>query len=331
MTSRPGAARALFSAALKSLHSAGVPDARASALYLLAHAHGSPSASVGESLLLRNAALPAPTAAAFASFIARRCTREPLQYIVGAWDFSILRNVAVSAPVLIPRPETEELVALALQFARAFRAPTSAPPVLIDAGTGSGVILAAALAQLPAWRGFGVDVSRDAVALARENVARAGVDARARVDVADVGAWVNPSHAASLVVANPPYICAGDVRGLEPEVRRFEDVRALDGGRDGLSVPLAFIRAAARWTHRGAHLLLEVGTAHPRALANAMGCSVSSIASASGFGGPTPLPVDVSGPVIGAADAAALTAHWRFVRALTDFAGRPRFVELERR
>ena len=323
--------RAVFSAAVKSLRSAGVPDSRASALFLLAHVHGSPNAADGESHLLRDTPLTTETRAAFNSLITRRCHREPLQYIIGDWDFGVLRDVAVCAPVLIPRPETEELVALAVQCARKIRAPTSAPPVLIDAGTGSGVILAALLTSLRAWRGFGIDVSRDAVALARKNAVRAGVDARAHVDLADVRLWENPSRAASLVVANPPYISTRDVRSLEPEVRLFEDVRALDGGTDGLEVPLAFIHAAARWTHPGARLLLEVGTAHPRALATAMGCRVSSLAAANGFGAPIQWTRNQSDPVIDAAGAAALRSHWRFVRAFADFTGRPRFVELERR
>jgi release factor glutamine methyltransferase len=139
------AARALFAAQRARLLAAGVPDAELSALYLLAHAAGAPSrASAARALLAHNGALSAPAAAAFVAACDRRARREPLQYILGEWDFSALRGVQVAAPTLIPRPETESLVHLAATFAAG--APSGR---LLDMCTGSGVVAAALLARLP--------------------------------------------------------------------------------------------------------------------------------------------------------------------------------------
>jgi release factor glutamine methyltransferase len=337
--------RALFAAQRLLLQRAGVPDAELNALYLLAHAAGAPSrASSARALLARGAPLSAAAAAAFEAACARRAAREPLQYILGEWDFSSLRGVAVEAPTLIPRPETETLVHLAATFAAG--APRGR---LLDMCTGSGVVAAALLAALPGWEADAVDVCERACALAARNAAGAGVAARMRVEAGDVARWAPRSGAPpyALLVSNPPYLDEEEMAALAPEVARFEDPRALRGGPPrGLGLALALLGRAGAWLAGGGVAVLETGEAHPALLAAALGgCGAGALLPlppASGVGrGAPPAPVGAWPPsaaegaaweaAAGPGGLAALRAQWEWRGAWADDAGRPRFVALTRR
>lgn len=190
--------RSSVASAIQRLQACGIPrdEARLSALYLLAAAvHGAPRATLpaARALLSRGGQtrLPPDTEAIFSASIARRAAREPVQYILGEWSFATLAQVRTRRPTLVPRPETEELVALGTRIA-ALLAPNGGGGRLLDVGCGSGVVGIALLAALPSWRGDAVDVSPAAAALTVENAALAGVAARLRVHTHDVFAWEPP-------------------------------------------------------------------------------------------------------------------------------------------
>jgi len=161
-----------------------------------------------------------------------------------------------AAATLVPRPDTETVVELALEMVR--REPAKHRPLFIaDIGTGSGAILLALLSELPQARGIGTDISVAALAIARENAVRVGSASRAT--------FVACNHAAALsggfdlIVSNPPYVRSADVGGLATEVRDHDPLQALDGGADGLDAYRALIPQASRLlAHRGI-LVLEAG------------------------------------------------------------------------
>lgn len=171
--------------------------------------------------------------------IARRADGEPLQYILGEWDFMGLR-FTVGPDVLIPRADTELLAETGLAFIK----PLPAPRVL-ELCTGSGCV-AVSLAVL--HRGCSVtavDISEKALSYARKNAAKHGAEGRIEYLRGDMlsGPGAGFSCGYDLLLCNPPYIPRGDIAGLDDSVRCFEPVLALDGGADGLD----FYRAARRW------------------------------------------------------------------------------------
>jgi release factor glutamine methyltransferase len=201
----------------------------------------------------------APTERAVAHFdamVARRAAGEPLQYVVGAWSFRAL-DLFVDRRVLIPRPETETVVDVAIDEARRLRASIGTRPlVAVDLGTGSGAIALSLAVELGAdvWA---TDESPDALAVARANVAGAGAttvrlcegdwygalpdDLRGRVDV---------------IVSNPPYVAAGDE--LPAVVRDREPVGALVAGPTGLEDVERVVRGALAWLARPGALVVEL-------------------------------------------------------------------------
>jgi release factor glutamine methyltransferase len=210
-----------------------------------------------------------------AALCARRAAREPLQYIVGDWDFCEVAGLAVRAPVLIPRPETEELVGLAADALAHAAAASGQRPRYLEVGVGSGAISLALAARLPHAVGVGIDVSPAAVALAQENADARGVPASAlalrTADFRDfaLSAPGNGGGGVHVLVSNPPYIPDAELPGLPPEVGQWEDPRALAGGAPGgLGVPLALLDVAASrgWLLPGGTALLETHVTHPALL-----------------------------------------------------------------
>ncbi len=269
-------------------------DAKESALYLLAHVFNGKSLPFAQRLLREDAVLLPSQAGAFTSLCAQRASRVPLQYLIGSWDFSCLKDVACRAPVLCPRPDTEDLASLALLAARAVAPPAGGGSSLrlLDIGTGSGVIGAALLAQLPSWCGVGIDVSAAAVALARENAQRAGVARRFSIVPADLRDFtVVPAERFNLLVSNPPYIDSAAFVSLEPEVRLHEDPGALVGGEPrGLGLTLSILGRAHLWAAgRGVPLFLEVDSHHPvllHALLEGQGAPLPWLLPGGGLGAP---------------------------------------------
>lgn len=160
-------------------------------------------------------------------FVARREQREPVSHILGRKGFWKIM-LQVNPHVLTPRPETEVIVDLAL---RAF--DEGAVFKLLDLGVGSGAILLAILAERPGAKGLGVDISEEALAVARDNAASLGLAGRLALLRGDWTAGLADKEF-DLVVSNPPYIASEVIDTLEPEVRVHEPRLALDGGPDGL-------------------------------------------------------------------------------------------------
>ncbi len=186
---------------------------------------------------------------AFAALAGRRALGEPMAYILGEREFYGL-ELRVTPAVLIPRPETELLVELALA-----RIPQDAAARVLDLGTGSGAVAVALAKARPQARLTAVDVDYAALGVARENARRHGV--RVRFFCGD---WLGPvpGETFDLIVSNPPYVAAEDPHLLQGDVR-FEPERALVGGADGLDCIRAIVAGARRQLSPGAWLLLEHG------------------------------------------------------------------------
>lgn len=185
-------------------------------------------------------------------FLNRRARREPVSHIIGRKGFwKIL--LQVNKHVLTPRPETEVIVDEVL---KAF--PEQMSFNMLDLGVGSGTILLAVLAERPAAKGLGIDVSEEALAVARENAAN--LDLAGRVALLR-GDWTNGlgDESFDLVVSNPPYIASHVIETLEPEVRDHEPRLALDGGPDGLDAYRFLAGEILRVLKPGAMFAVEIG------------------------------------------------------------------------
>lgn len=214
---------AALSAAGRRLQAAGVGTPRLDAAVLMQHALGVSR----ESLLAgRDLPLGAGEVRRLARLVRRRAAREPLAYLTGRREFWSL-DFAVDPSTLVPRPESETLVEAVLAHA----AGLAARPRLLDLGTGSGCLLIALLSELPDAVGLGVDVSAAALSLARANAERHGLAARAVFVATDWGAPLAGRF--DTIVCNPPYVAAGILDSLAPEIARHEPRATLDGGADG--------------------------------------------------------------------------------------------------
>lgn len=197
---------------------------------------------------------------------ARRAAGEPLQHVLSHWGF---RRLAVSCDrrALVPRPETESVVEIALH--ELARSPAGGELLLADLGTGSGVIaLSLALELERPARIFASDVSCEALELAAENAAALGRGQGGRLGAAGSellflrGSWFEalPGELAgrlALVVANPPYLSSAEWDGLAPVVRRFDPYGALVAGPEGSEAIEAIVAAAPRWLRAGGSLVVE--------------------------------------------------------------------------
>jgi release factor glutamine methyltransferase len=187
------------------------------------------------------------------SFAARRIGREPVARILGLKEFWSL-SLAITAAVLVPRPETETLVEAALGLVPA---KSGQGLCIADLGTGSGALLLALLHELPNAEGVGTDVSPAALDLARENCRRLGLSERATFVACDFGAALGGGF--DLVVSNPPYVAEREWTRLDPEVRNWDPKLALDGGSDGLGAYRRIAADARRLLAPGAHIVIELG------------------------------------------------------------------------
>jgi release factor glutamine methyltransferase len=226
----PGAAAVggALSAATDALAAIGVPDARLDAELLLAEASGRSRAS-----LLADPAATVDAAAArrFGELVRRRLRREPLAYIVGSKGFRRI-ELAVDRRVLVPRPETELLVEVALE---------RRPGRVLDVGTGSGAIALAVADELPEAAVVATDTSPGALEVARANAARLGLTERVRFEAGTVPA----GESFDLVLANLPYVAESDWADLQPEVTEWEPREALLAGPDGLDAYRALLAPMA--------------------------------------------------------------------------------------
>jgi release factor glutamine methyltransferase len=188
-------------------------------------------------------------------FTRRRIAGEPVARILGNKEFWGL-PLQLTAETLVPRPDTETLVELALEMLRA--APHRDHRLRIaDIGTGSGAILLALLSELPEAYGMGTDISRDALQTAHNNAVHLGLADRASFIACDYAAALSGRF--DLIVSNPPYIRSADIADLATEVRDHDPLRALDGGADGLDAYRTLVPQAAGLLAPLGVLAVEIG------------------------------------------------------------------------
>ncbi|MEL6915617.1 MAG: peptide chain release factor N(5)-glutamine methyltransferase [Pseudomonadota bacterium] len=243
------------------LEAAGIPDAAGDVRRLFEEAYAAGNAP-GAPAQTREAPNEV-TLEMLSIFLEQRLARMPVAQIIGRRAFW-RHEFRVTPDVLDPRPETETLVAAALErpFTR-----------ILDLGTGSGCILLSLLVDRPASEGLGTDLSPAALSVAAWNARELGLAGRARFAE---GPWFAPVEGRfDLIVSNPPYIPAADLDGLAPEVRDHEPRGALTDGADGLSAYRAIFAGAAAHLAPGGRVLVEFGAGQ--------GDDVARIAAAEGW------------------------------------------------
>lgn len=252
--------RDALAAGAARLAAAGVEDASRDARRLMAHAAGIGADRV--TLHLEDDLTDAQVRA-WEAALAARAARQPVSQIVGERVFWG-RVFRVTRDTLDPRPETEVLVAAALErdFAR-----------VLDLGTGTGCIMLSLLADRPGARGLGTDLSVAALDVARANAVALGIGDRAELRVADWFGGVGERF--DLIVSNPPYIAADEMAGLARDVRDWEPHLALTPGGDGLDAYRAIVAGAGAHLAPGGAILLETGPTQ--------GVAVAELLSGAGF------------------------------------------------
>ena len=202
--------------------------------------------------------------------MSRLAKGEPLQYVLGEWDFRRL-TLSCDRRALIPRPETEGLVSLVLADLAARRKEGGRAPFVVDAGTGTGAII---LSIADEFDGdavlLGTDISEDAIALAKENAARCGLSGRVKFAVADGLDDFDEPECVDIIVSNPPYIESAVCETLDPRVRDWEPRLALDGGESGLDFYERYLADAVNLLRPGGSVHFEIGDGQGAALRRIM-------------------------------------------------------------
>lgn len=257
--------REALTSAVDALRASGVEDPRLDAEVMLAEATGWDRAAL---VAEPEAELPPPASRLFGEMVRRRLRREPVAYIAGRKGFRGI-ELAVDRRVLIPRPETELLVEVALE---------REPGTLLDVGTGSGAIALAVADELPGCAVTATDTSASALEVARANAGRLGLAERIRF----LDGTVPPGEAFDLVLANLPYVEETVWPSLQPEVTEWEPREALLAGPDGLDAYRALLSSECGSPlgriadQRTAALAVEVGEGQAEA--------VAALMEAAGFG-----------------------------------------------
>ena len=236
----------------RRLHSAGIESSELDARLLVGHVLGLDLTGM---ITAADRVLAHDEAAHLETLAGRRLAGEPVARILGQKEFWGL-PLALSPETLVPRPDTETVVELALQVLREL--PSGDSPVIADIGTGTGAILLALLSELPNATGIGTDISVEALGTATANAALLGLATRADFIHCDYASALEGPF--DLVVSNPPYIRTCDISGLAVEVRDHDPLRALDGGPDGLDAYRILIPQAAGILGPGGALVVEAGT-----------------------------------------------------------------------
>ncbi len=241
--------RDALEAAARALEGAGIAGAKAEARALAAFVTGLTPAQI---FSRDDTELSDADAARFDAVIRRRITGEPAAYIIGLREFWSL-PFKVTPATLIPRPDTESVIELVMQLF----ADRARPQRILDIGTGSGCLVLALLDIYADACGIGTDISAPALSVASENAKALGLSDRATMIE---GAWsAQQAGPFDLIVSNPPYIPSPDIATLEPTVRAFEPLSALDGGADGLDAYRNVLAEVSDILSNAGWVVLEVG------------------------------------------------------------------------
>jgi release factor glutamine methyltransferase len=256
----------------QTLSHSGIDNARLDAEVLMGHVLGM---TRGQLLASADFLLSEGHLRQYRELLRRRLEREPIAYLTGRREFWSL-EFGVLPDVLIPRPETERLVEIALALARELPQIHSLP--VLDIGTGSGAIAVSLAKELPSAVIWATDVSPAALEIARRNATCNGVAERVRFFQGDLFKAIGESAGRfALIVSNPPYIRSAEIDALEPEASRWEPRGALDGGADGLNFYRRIARQARDYLAPNGAVALEVGAD--------MGKEVSRLFTAGGYTG----------------------------------------------
>lgn len=247
------------------LESKGVPDARVASELMAARLLKS---SRGFLNSFYEKEIPEKFLEAMRRAMRRLVAGEPLQYVLGEWDFRSL-TLKCDQRALIPRPETEELVTRVLKWLNGN--PSSGPRFIVDVGTGTGAIILSLAAEYEAPAVFlGTDVSEAAVSLAKENAAKCALDGRVKFSVMDGLDDFDEPEVIDVLVSNPPYIESAVCETLDPRVRDFEPRLALDGGVSGLDFYDRYLADALNVLKPGGAVFFEIGENQGDAVAKLM-------------------------------------------------------------
>ena len=222
----------IISKSSEYLERKGVPDARVASELLAARLlHCGRGLLAGE----LGKEVPERCVEAMRRGMTRLVKGEPIQYVLGEWDFRTL-TLTCDRRALIPRPETEELVTRVLSRLRSLSPSSASCPLVVDVGTGTGAIILSLAKEFKGEAIFlGTDISEDAIALAKENAAKCGLAEKVKFAVMDGLDDFDEPQCVDVIVSNPPYVTADEMNGLEPELA-FEPSHALTDGGDGLSI-----------------------------------------------------------------------------------------------
>ena len=194
----------------------------------------------------------------YRALVRRRLSREPLQYITGSQEFWSL-DFEVGPSVLIPRPESELLVETALSLYREARIPHTDHPRLLDLCTGCGALAVALAREIPEAAIWAIDLSEDALAMARLNAAKHGVADRVEFMTGDLLQSARDRNLTfDVIVSNPPYIRSDALESLPPEIRLYEPRLALDGGEEGMVYIEKILSAVPDFLDPGGWVLVEM-------------------------------------------------------------------------
>jgi release factor glutamine methyltransferase len=264
----------------EAFRAAAVEEAQTDARILVARTLGLNRAQI---VSQGDRALSVQEAQTLSERTARRLAREPTSRILGRREFWGLDLIVTSA-VLDPRPDTETVVELALDWITTRHLKNEKLRVL-DIGTGSGALLLALLAELPSATGVATDISLDALKVARSNAQHLGFGERATFVACNFTSALRGPF--DLVVSNPPYISSAEISTLAPEVRDHDPLLALDGGEDGLNAYRAIAADALRLLTPRGRLVVELGQGQAE--------PVSAIMRAAGLTIETPIRRDLAG------------------------------------
>jgi release factor glutamine methyltransferase len=248
--------REIIAASVAYLDGKGVAGAQTAAELLAARLLKCPRGLLAGAL---DQPVPEPFREAMRRALRRLCTGEPLQYVLGEWDFRTL-TLTCDRRALIPRPETEELVTRVLTYLRSRTFEPGDRPLIIDVGTGTGAIILSLAEEFRADASFlGTDVSEAAIALAKENARRCRLEPRVSFICMDGLDDFDEPGVVDVLVSNPPYVPSAVCETLDTCVKDFEPRLALDGGAGGLDFYDRYLADALNVLKPGGKVFFEIG------------------------------------------------------------------------